>query len=68
MDGDGNLAALAKYEEEISKAEERHDRFVSNIEGLDIFLKYEDLKNLYDREADRWGIDTPFDQFIGENL
>ena len=68
MDGDGNLAALARYEREQEEIERRYDRFVSTV-LVAIQNDYEDLKGQYDSIAENFGYETTsFEEFIRENI
>jgi len=68
MNGDGNLSALARYEKENDEAERKYDRFISTVLAAGILEDYEEAKHMYDKLADKWGYDTPFEEFIGENV
>ena len=68
MDGDGNLAALARYEREQEEAERRYERFVDTV-LVAIQDDYEDLKSQYDSIAKDFGCETTsFEEFVRENI
>ena len=67
MDGDGNLAALAKYEEEINKEEIKYDRFTSSF--LTLYQSdYENMKTHFDLMAEDWGYNITFEEFMEQNI
>ena len=69
MDGDGNLAALAKYEKEVNVAELKHDTFVEAVFSWGIADGYEQLRGQYNEIAESFGYETTsFEEFIRENI
>ena len=65
---DANMEALAKHEKEIEAREIAYDNFVETVLASEVAELYETAKSIYNKFADNYGVDTSFEEFIGEQI
>jgi len=62
--GDGNLAALQKYEEKIEKAERNYAVFESEIQDLKIEERLQELLNEFNSLTEKYEIEEDFNEYF----
>jgi hypothetical protein len=62
--GDGNLAALQKYEEKIEKNERNYAAFETEIEDLKIEERLQELLDEFNSVSEKYGIMEDFDEYF----
>jgi len=67
-EGDGNLAALAKYEKEQDNNERAYESFHKTVED-EMLMELEDLKGSFDAIAERYGFEEEkFYEWVKNNI
>lgn len=64
--GDGNLAALQKYEDEVEKKERDYEAFENALLDADIESKLDELISKFDDIANQYNIIEDFNEYFSK--